>query len=184
MRTLLETKSSTWQSDSSEYDLLTRVHKWTPESPTLERWEDAWFSLVENYSARQLTKEQDKLPALSGLSRSIATRTGDTYCAGLWRSHIIFGMYWELDSFEPTHFGDDPEHDAKLPPPSKSAVKFRTEYRAPSWSWASLDARVKFPSPLQHGSMCAECIDVQIEPAAIHPFGKVKSGSIKLRVSC
>lgn len=146
MRTLLETKSSTWQSDSSEYDLLTRVHKWTPESPTLERWEDAWFSLVENYSARQLTKEQDKLPALSGLSRSIATRTGDTYCAGLWRSHIIFGMYWELDSFEPRILVTTPNMtpSCHLPPNpllnSQPSIA-RPHGRGPHWTQGSSSLR-------------------------------------------
>jgi hypothetical protein len=105
-----------------------------PDSEAMQiNWRE-WSKLIDEYTGHRLAVGQDKLPALSGLANSIASCTGDTYHTGLWRSNILFGLYWSVKSFEPHHQCDDPEHDAVMPPASKSAVKFPSGYRAPSWS--------------------------------------------------
>jgi len=43
-----------------------------------------WDKLVEVYSRCQLTKEEDKLIAISGLARQMKSLLGDTYLAGLF----------------------------------------------------------------------------------------------------
>src|SRR5262249_16163778 len=63
----------------------------TPSSHKYGRWRDRWLKLIEIFSERNLTREYDKLPALSGLARSFAAHTGDTYCAGIWKCDIIMG---------------------------------------------------------------------------------------------
>ena len=47
-----------------------------------------WAKIVQIYSRLHLTRETDKLPALSGIAkREQSRRSGDEYLAGLWRRY-------------------------------------------------------------------------------------------------
>jgi hypothetical protein len=56
-----------------------------------------WASIIVNYSRRQLTVDEDRLPALSGLADEVHQLTGDTYLAGLWRSHLPQALLWRIE---------------------------------------------------------------------------------------
>jgi len=43
-----------------------------------------WYSMIDNYTTRNLTNPDDKLPALSGIAMVMASRTHERYVAGLW----------------------------------------------------------------------------------------------------
>lgn len=64
--------------------------------PRYGRWDRGWLALVEDYSRRKLTRAEDKLPALSGLAKLLAQRTGDGYLAMLWYGHIIEDLFWRV----------------------------------------------------------------------------------------
>ncbi len=81
-----------------------------------------WMDIVQQFTKRNLTKDSDKLPALSGIAKVWAQTSKDPYLAGLWRSHLPLGLLWT--SAQPF-----------------MQEKFRA-YRAPSWSWASLIGQV------------------------------------------
>jgi len=83
-----------------------------------------WYCMVEAYSKCSLTKREDKLPALSGLAKAFSRRTNFAYTAGLWEEDLATGLLWRTRS---------PKTKPRPPP-----------YRAPSWSWASLDTPIKF----------------------------------------
>jgi hypothetical protein len=152
----------------------------TPREPGKGRnWR--WKRLVEQYSTRKLTMDSDKLPALSGLANMIARETGDTYLAGLWKSNLLEELNWCVKAYEPTHQCDDSEHDHAMPPATKSAVKYPDKYRAPSWSWASIDAEIECHS-LDAGPL-ATCVDVRVQPLGKDGFGRVASGKLTLKVS-
>jgi hypothetical protein len=145
------------------------------------RWAGGWLAVVEQYSRRKLTYEVDKLPALSGLASFIASRTGDEYYAGLWRDHILEDLHWRVYSRM--------EHRRQVPGGFEASygeklcdVITPAAYRAPSWSWASLDAFIKF-IPLDFDRVRADLIQANVTPAGNDPFGKVAAGWIKLRVS-
>jgi hypothetical protein len=90
---------------------------------------NAWCSMVEQYSARSITKQDDRLPALSGIVSLVAQKCDDTelyYLAGLWASFLLEGLLW-CGAFRDQHS-------------SRPDV-----YVAPSWSWASLVGPVRFP---------------------------------------
>jgi hypothetical protein len=59
-------------------------------------------------------------------------------------------------------------------------------YRAPSWSWASLDRRIDWPL-WQVFSSCGRCyiyctvLDVQTTPVGLDPYGGVKDGFLNVR---
>ena len=160
---------------------LPRVHELTPKYEGFERWDDGWLSLIESYTARELSKEQDKLPALAGLAKTIAQHTGDKYVAGLWRHHILRGLMWRVRFHEPMHFCDDPKHDDLAPfSPWKSNLVFPKSYRAPSWSWASVDAQVQIPRI--KSELMAELVEVTVNTVGGEEFGSVKSGFIEIKV--
>ncbi|OJD39937.1 heterokaryon incompatibility protein [Diplodia corticola] len=100
-----------------------------------------WSELANAYSATALTRGQDKLIAVQALAETMRDATGDAYVAGLWRSRIVDDVLWRT------------EVDALLPsPPPRSAaascqnaaITGRSQpWRAPTWSWASLDCQIE-----------------------------------------
>jgi hypothetical protein len=81
-----------------------------------------WLGVVSNYSHRKMTKQSDKLPALSGLAHKVADVTGDLYLAGIWRNDLARGLLWE-----------DYRHNRR---------NRLSSYQAPTWSWCSIDSPV------------------------------------------
>lgn len=81
-----------------------------------------WGTLVKLYSSCDLTMPDDKLPAFAGVAQLFQEVTGDEYMAGLWRSSLLDQMDWRV--YQP-------------------ATRKTSKYRAPSWSWASLDGPVR-----------------------------------------
>jgi hypothetical protein len=84
-----------------------------------------WRDVVEAYSNSHLTFGQDKLPAISGIVKELSLSLKERYIAGLWEGDLIHSLLWlvrESDDF----YG--------LP----------SEYRAPTWSWASVDAKISW----------------------------------------
>lgn len=146
------------------------------------RWGGGWLSLVEDFSKRCLTIGQDKLPALAGVARVIAEETNDVYIAGLWGRHFMEDLYWRVYTQE-EYFENDDEGRDRRPVKGKviGTVSQPAEYRAPSWSWASIDAPVKF-NPLNYGNLVAHMEDYHTEPAGADEFGRVSDGRVDLRV--
>lgn len=137
-------------------------------SPLVQRrgkFEHLWNRVVQLYSAANLTFGKDKLPALSGVAKVGHDETGDQYLAGLWRSQIEEQLCWRRWRSEP---------DVKRP-----------AWRAPSWSWASVDGRVTWYSR-QKGVLetnYAHVLSASTTPYADDPFGQVTGGAIRLACS-
>jgi hypothetical protein len=55
---------------------------------------DHWEELVSYYSARVLSKQTDKLPALSGIAEHIAQAIDDQYFAGFFRCQLLHSLAW------------------------------------------------------------------------------------------
>lgn len=87
------------------------------------RW---WETIVHYYTERKLTDPSDKLPALSGLAQLRKEARGGIYLAGLWQESLIHDLCW----FHPRDFNRATSGGVGRRP---------MDYRAPSWSWASLD---------------------------------------------
>lgn len=81
-----------------------------------------YYEMVSEYSKRDLTYSKDKLPAFSGLAGRYRDAFDGEYLAGLWSTDFHRGLLWSL----------------RLSPPSSSCSAVHP-YRAPSWSWASVD---------------------------------------------
>ena len=81
-----------------------------------------WKDHVSEYSRRKLTRDDDKLPAFTGLAAEFARSTGFRYLAGLWQETLLVDLLWHVS------------------PPSRCS-RLQTR-RAPSWSWASVEGYV------------------------------------------
>jgi hypothetical protein len=136
--------------------LSTKINSNGPLSDTrASRARFDWNQIVFDYTGRNLTRVSDKLPALSGYARHIQSLNADTYLAGLWKKDIVFQLLWYVADFQLTTTR------------SRSLT-----YRAPSWSWASVDRRCFFiPDLDSSGKADIEILDVSAPTLAADPFG-------------
>jgi hypothetical protein len=120
---------------------------------------DWWHQkAVVAYAQLKLTKESDRLPALSGLAGLVAQKTGDVYLAGLWRKDLIRGLQWHS-----VH--KDSIYESYLP----------YKYRAPSWSWVSVEgSAMDFPKirDFSMGSHPSFTADAMVLNSSVSPLGK------------
>ena len=146
---------------------------------------DEWLNLVEAFSARQLTMAKDKLVAISGLARVIAGESKDEYLAGLWRSNILAGLCWKRKTFVPIHYCSNPEHDKAMPEPTSSELTRPRPYRAPSWSWASVEGEIAFETTWleQQDDTLAKLLEASVSPLGLDPYGQVRGGYLRLKTS-
>lgn len=84
-----------------------------------------WVNIVRQYSAKNFTYPEDRLPALAGVAEQYANLTGSTYICGLWQEHLRKTFGWKRGSFD-------------LAP--------RPESRVPTWSWASIATKIRIGS--------------------------------------
>lgn len=91
-----------------------------------------WGDILELYTARNLSKPHDKLPALAAIAQRYSHSKGTKYLAGLWKSTFRQDLLWHhhpVPQFTTVSDGGNPMR--------------RDEYRAPSWSWAAVDGVVR-----------------------------------------
>jgi hypothetical protein len=91
------------------------------DNSTIIDFHRCWFQLINGYSKCILTLPEDKLPAIAGLAKRIQECHGITYFAGLWGPSLHLDLLWHTT---------DSSH-GRLPIP-----------QAPTWSWASVNARI------------------------------------------
>ena len=127
----------------------------------------AWGDVIENYSQRKLTVEDDKLPAVGAVAERYAeTAKVSEYLAGMWREELLLQCLWRV------------WNPKKTRRPGK--------YRAPSWSWAALDGDVE-PWVDEGGEgkvrkVECELIHAETELCSVKMrFGSVKGGSMRVR---
>lgn len=101
---------------------------------------DQWYGKVEDYTSRFLTYESDKLVAFAGYAQHFRREVlgGGIYLAGLWKEHFPGCLLWKVRR-ELRFTGDTHPFSAFEP-------RRPMKYRAPSWSWASLDGEVTYTS--------------------------------------
>ena len=92
------------------------------------RFANHWHTLVENFSKCGLTRPTVKLIAFNGVAKDIMATRGGRCVVGIWQNHIAYDLTWYRSS------------DAQ-----ESFSVRETSFRAPSWSWASVDGGVHYP---------------------------------------
>jgi hypothetical protein len=142
-------------------------------STTTKEWleiREGWFDALVDYTQRSVTVSNDKLVAFAGVAEQFYRVWGTPYLAGLWQETLFEDLFWHKR----------PGGSEDLPRPA--------QYRAPTWSWASVDGGVeaalkKWNASDERSGRCEilSC-DVTLENPQI-PFGRVTSGTLVLRAA-
>lgn len=129
-----------------------------------------WTTLIALYTRCQLTFTKDKLVALSGVAKQLQPVLNDQYLAGLWRVPLVSSLLWYTESTKQSD--------------GRPLTRVRP-LRAPTWSWASLDAAVGMasdPWPSEYTEDLIEIVEAGITPLRPeYPFGEVSGGYVRLR---
>ena len=123
----------------------------------------AWERIVTAYTACNLSFGSDKLVALSGIAASVKSvlMGGDDYLAGMWRRDIDRQLLWWVNK----------------------PVARPQDYRAPSWSWASIDGSVSphYDYQTRGKSQLISVDAVHVEPSTADVTGALSDGWLHLR---
>lgn len=127
-----------------------------------------WQTISGVYSAMQLTKPTDRLPALSGIATKYHESTGSRYLAGMWERDLLPQLCWQATT---------------LATESQRLTYPYHQYLSPSWSWVSISQPVIYnmnylQSRIEPGVVVS---DVQCEVPGLNPFGQVTKGHLRLR---
>lgn len=98
------------------------------EGNDLSTLSKSWAVVAESYSFTFLTFPGDKLIALSGIAKRVRSAVEDEYVAGMWRRDFELQLLWFRETYRITGS-----------PPFRPST-----YRAPSWSWTSLDGPIGY----------------------------------------
>jgi hypothetical protein len=142
-------------------------------SETCDWWRNV---VVEEYSALDLTKSSDKLPALSGLATLVREKTKGVYLAGLWLSDIASGLLWELWEGVPHQHRQYSESDIHYVVPWNVESQ---DFNTPSWSWARTTGRLRHER-LPLTDIFVEVNHHHIQLATVDHTGAVSSGVLDL----
>ena len=86
-----------------------------------------WHKIVSEYSHLALSVECDCLPAIAGFAQQTETCKTGKSLAGLWEDSLAEDLLWRVDE------------------PFQGRSRRRSKsYRAPTWSWASVNGKASF----------------------------------------
>lgn len=130
-----------------------------------------WQSIVMRYATRSLTKESDRLVALSAVARWLQQQIGDRYLAGLWAGNLPHDLLWVA---HPPSYGNE-------------TISHRTVDGIPSWSWASIvdiekrQIEIRVPSASGFRKLLCSVLAASTQLRTADPFGGVCGGLLRVR---
>jgi hypothetical protein len=128
-----------------------------------------WYQHVIEcgYSMRAATKATDRLIAVAGLARHVGNTVKSRYLAGLWEVSILQGLLWQTRKDR------------------KSKKEGNRTHCAPSWSWASREARTVWNNiGKRHENFAPGCDNLRAHIdllSSSDAYGGIKSGTLVLR---
>lgn len=125
---------------------------------------EVWIRFVAHYSLRALTFPADKLLAIAGVSKLFGMVMQDRSVAGLWRRHLIDGLLWYIRG--------------------NTSRSRPLVYRAPSWSWASIDGYVLHADPFKIPWTVARVLDARCNTEGGDELGVLIGGRLRLEAPC
>lgn len=146
-----------------------------PNPDPIQQALSEWRRIASHYAACRLTVASDKLVALSAVAQDmqlllLEQGLDSRYYAGIWAFEMPTGLLWQTVEGA----------SAARPPTS--------EYRAPSWSWASLDIGVLLVgigvSPVRGGGLTPVVTVVNVAMTLVdegNEVGQVAGGYVRMK---
>ena len=123
---------------------------------------DLWSYIVTEFTARNLTYDDDRLPAIVGVAKRLASVTLAGYIAGHWTSSTL-GLLWY------------PNESTHCKRPKQVAGR-----NVPSWSWASIEGSpIFFDNTSAMDLACSASFSSSTSPQA-QIFSPVSGDAIQL----
>ncbi|KAI0193788.1 heterokaryon incompatibility protein-domain-containing protein [Xylaria flabelliformis] len=154
---------------SSQLPLSERGWVFADESSEYPTNAARWWRLVQIYTRSNLTYQNDKLVAVAGLARAFSSVIREPYYAGIWGgADFLLSLLW-----------------TSWPRISVMNIP-QTRYRAPSWSWASVEGEVYYEPTSRSVSRIITQKLVQIQSISTEPrrgdaYGEIKGGELVLK---
>ncbi|KAH8805109.1 heterokaryon incompatibility protein-domain-containing protein [Xylogone sp. PMI_703] len=131
-----------------------------------------WLRIVHIYSWRLASHSCDKLNAIAGIAMEFSYMLGPGYYAGLWKFSLLWQLTWStLNWYQSPYLITRP-----------------TVYRAPSWSWASVDGRISYDKAGllddDNQQFLYRCETISCETELKSPdflFGEITAASLKIK---
>ena len=134
-----------------------------------------WKITLMDYTRRRLTKDRDRLPAISGIAAAFHRATLATYAFGLWREDFLAGLLWlSRPDTRSTKCSQD-EFDEE-----RSVSRRHQTYHAPSWSWASVMGPVNMYTTEISQPMVPRLQYLHCVPATSNPYGPAREAWVKI----
>ncbi|KAK4151577.1 heterokaryon incompatibility protein 6 [Chaetomidium leptoderma] len=125
-----------------------------------------WRGIVEDYTKRKLAFTTDRLLAIAGIAREIGRLTGMEYLAGLWRENMLHDLMWYARTQE---WRMRLAHTNEFP-------------RAPTWSWASVDAPILVDAVTEDSAPLARVLGCSVEKVeGKSTYDIVASGTVEIQ---
>ncbi|RFU26341.1 hypothetical protein B7463_g9998, partial [Scytalidium lignicola] len=173
---------SGYNDDNEKYSLNLHSLLLSEEEACLHRDKalSCWLRVVTAYSLRTMSLEGDKLNALAGIAShpSFSRALGPSYFAGLWQYGLAKQLAWRTA----------PRH--RTLPEDDTFIFYRPAmYRAPSWSWASLEGGIihfnfSFDDENEDvPDVICDVIDCSTRPISpkLNPFGEIASAQLRIK---
>ncbi|KAI8933884.1 hypothetical protein NX059_009581 [Plenodomus lindquistii] len=127
---------------------------------------DPWYDIIEQYTRQSLSVQSDIFPALQGISKRFQRHRGSKFLAGLWESSMIKSLLWRSSLVD------------------GQGTTRPQQWRAPSWSWASVIGPVEWPTRGHFFLELATYLrgDTALESSEL--YGEITSGMITLVGRC
>ena len=133
-----------------------------------------WEDMIYDYTNRILAEEEDKLPGIAGIATDfhnvfLQFDRNDQYAAGLWTSSMPTLLMWH-----------------QIAATSELCPRKPTMYRAPTWSWASVNGTVCLGGSIikAKGQLPSiEILKVTVERQQSKPYGIISHAELQLRAN-
>lgn len=150
-----------------------KITKDDPKESPADATYSTWYNLLTQYSKRNLTFDKDCLPAIAGFANYFQAALKDSYCAGLWKQDILYGLIWNTGS---------KVDSTSNKPLIQAATETPLDDTYPSWSWIrAFSMRVTWPYREEQITYSAQLIDVEVYGAAQDDFGIISGGKLTLK---
>jgi hypothetical protein len=119
-----------------------------------------WAETVSTFTQRSISRESDRLPAISGIAAAFSEATSFEYIGGIWKELLPGCLFWKVAA--------------------NNTSRLDCSY-APTWSWASVIGAVELNKLLMSNSLPSTKIEsVQWTPATKNRFGKLSDARLTI----
>lgn len=126
-----------------------------------------WSQTVERYMECKLSNPRDKLVAIAGIAQKVAQVTGEKYLAGLWSNQELpVQLLWHVSTRRQADNSPSERPDS---------------YRAPSWSWASLEAVIVWDWPGTYDKMLINIAEASIVLRSKDMMCEISNAALRIR---